>query len=155
MTREGFEQRVTAGQKRMYRIARGYLSGEHDCLDAVSEAILKAWQKLDSLHNEQYFDTWITRILIRECINIQRRQSRTSPVPDVAEQPARPSDYGELRQALDALAQKLRVPVILHYMEGFAVRDIAQILRIPKGSVCSRLYEARKQMRQFMEEEIK
>src|SRR5699024_11942173 len=56
-----------------------YLSCEQDRLDAVGEAILKAWQKLYTLRDEQRFSTWLTRILIRECIAIQRRQKRTTP----------------------------------------------------------------------------
>jgi RNA polymerase sigma-70 factor, ECF subfamily len=153
MTKEDFAQRITTGRERMYRISRGYLHNECDCLDAVSEAILKAWQKRNTLLNPQYFDTWITRILIRECVNIQRKQKQTRPVADLPEKAEPPSNYEELRQALDALPQKLRSPIVLHYMEGYGVKDIAQILRTPKGTVCSRLHEARMRMRQFLEEE--
>ena len=70
MTKEEFGQRVTAMQNRLYRIARGYLNSEHDCLDAVSEAIFKAWQKRAALRDEKLFETWLVRILIRECVNI-------------------------------------------------------------------------------------
>lgn len=154
MTKQDFEQRVVAGQERLYRIARGYLRNECDCMDAVSEAILKAWHKLGSLRNAQYFDTWITRILIRECVNIQRRQKRTYPFAEVPPPQQPPSDNEELRQALDALPQRLRIPMLLHYMEGYRVQDVALILHIPKGSVCSRLSEARKHMRRFLEEEL-
>lgn len=45
MTKEDFSARITGAQGRMYRVARSYLRGEQDCLDAISETILKAWQK--------------------------------------------------------------------------------------------------------------
>ena len=80
MTKEDFGMRVTTLQNRLYRIARGYLQSEHDCLDAVSEAILKAWQKQATLRDERLFETWFVRILIRECVNIQRKQKRIVPM---------------------------------------------------------------------------
>ena len=151
MTREDFADRVTAAQGRLYRIARGYLRQEADCLDAISETIARAWQKLVTLREERYFDTWLTRILIRECINIQRRQKRVMPMEKLPET----ADAGEndaLCAALDELPQKLRTVVVLHYMEGYAVDEIARILRTPRGTVCSRLKTARERLRALLEE---
>ena len=71
MDREAFAGRVTALQGSLYRVAASYLRGESDRLDAVSEAIAKAWEKRDTLRDEALFATWLTRILIRECVNIQ------------------------------------------------------------------------------------
>ncbi len=154
MTRDEFERRITSAQGRLYRIARGYLRGEHDCLDAVSEAILKAWQKQATLRREQYFDTWLNRILIRECINILRRQKRVVLTADVPPPDRRPSENPELRDALDALPQCQRVAVILHYMEGYDVGEIARITRCTKGTVCSRLHYARLKLREWLKEEM-
>ena len=155
MTKEEFGARVTAAQGRMYRVARSYLRGEHDCLDAISEAILKAWQKRASLRDESYFDTWLTRILIRECVNIQRAQKRVVPIESMPEGAAeQPAESAELRSALDALPQKMRAATVLHYMEGLPVRDIAQIMRAPKGSVTSWLHYARLRLRETLKEEI-
>lgn len=154
MTREEFGQRISSAQGRMYRVARSYLRGEQDCLDAISEAICKAWQKQGALRDERVFDSWLTRILIRECINIQRRQKRMVPVETLPEAAAPPSDNEELRQALDALPQKLRVPVVLHYMEGYAVQEVARILHTTKGAICARLYHARGRLRELLKEEI-
>jgi RNA polymerase sigma-70 factor (ECF subfamily) len=154
MTKEAFGLRVTSEQGRLYRIARGYLRGESDCLDAVSEAILKAWQKRDTLRDEQFFGTWLIRILIRECVNIQRKQRRTVPVEALPEPPQPPSDNEELRLALDALPQKLRAVTVLHYMEGYDVEDTAKILGVTKGAVCSRLSRARVSLRGLLKEEI-
>ena len=100
MTRENFAERVTAAQGRLYRVARGYLRQEADCLDAVSEAIARAWQKLATLREERYFDTWLMRILIRECVNIQRRQKRVAPMETLPERASIPSENEALRAAL-------------------------------------------------------
>lgn len=152
MTREDFADRVTAAQGRLYRIARGYLRQEADCLDAVSEAIARVWQKLATLREERYFDTWLTRILIRECINIQRRQKRVAPMETLPERASISSENEALRAALDELPQKLRTAVVLHYMEGYAVDEIARILRTPRGTICSRLKTARERLRALLEE---
>ncbi|MDO5300738.1 MAG: sigma factor, partial [Clostridia bacterium] len=79
MEKEAFARQVTAMQGSLYRVAASYLRGESDRLDAVSEAITRAWERRDTLRDERMFGTWITRILIRECVNIQRHQKRTVP----------------------------------------------------------------------------
>lgn len=156
MTKEDFAGRVTALQNRLYRIARGYLRSEHDCLDAVSEAILKAWQKQATLRDEQRFETWLARILIRECIAIQRRQKRMVPMETLPEaaNAQQPCDYPELRDALDRLPQAQRVAVVLHYMEGYSVAEIAGILHTFQGTVVSRLHYARLALRELLKEEL-
>jgi RNA polymerase sigma-70 factor (ECF subfamily) len=154
MTKDEFTRRITSTQGRLYRIARCYLHCEADCLDAVSETILKGWQKLAALRDEQMFDPWLCRILKRECINIQRRQKRMTPVDVLPETTEQPADNTSLRDALDALPQKLRVVTVLYYMEGYDVKDVAAILRIPKGTVTSRLHDARNRLRDILKEEI-
>ena len=155
MTREEFGGRVTALQARLYRVARGYLQGEHDCLDAVSEAILKAWQKRTTLRDVKLFETWLIRILIRECVNIQRKQKRLVPVETLPEAEAEPpSDNAALRDALDALPQDQRAAVVLYYMEGYSLAEIAAILHTFKGTVTSRLHYARLKLRDLLKEDF-
>ena len=65
---------------------------------------------------------------------------------DVGERPA-PQGDTELRLALDALPERYRLPLVLHYLEGFSVEDIARTLRMPSGTVKYRLHQARKALR--------
>lgn len=157
MNQEEFARRAAAMQDRMYRVACAYLRGEHDRLDAVSQAILRAWEKHGGLRQPQYFDTWLIRILIRECIAIQRRQARVTPVDALPDMPA-PDGQADtrlaLREALGRLPEKLRTVLVLYYMEGFDVAQVARILHISKGAVCSRLSRGRDQMRAMLKEEI-
>ena len=153
MDKEDFAARVTSAQGSLYRIACSYLACEHDRLDAISEAIFKAWQKRDTLRAERYFDTWLVRILIRECIAILRRQRRTTPVEQVAP-PEGASQNEDLRRALERLPQKLRSATVLHYMEGYSVEEVASMLGTTKGAVCSRLSRARESLRALLKEEI-
>ena len=59
-----------------------------------------------------------------------------------------------MREALDALPQKLRTVTVLYYMEGYSVSELAQVLRLPKGTVTSRLHMARERLREFLKEDM-
>ena len=125
------------------------------CVDAVSEAILKAWQKQGTLRDTQLFETWLIRILIRECVNIQRRQKRVVPVESLPEEASLPPARTlELRDALDQLPQEMRVTVVLHYMEGYTVTETAAMLHTFKGTVSSRLHYARLKLRELLKEDL-
>ena len=153
MNQEQFCSQVTAAKSRLYHISCSYLQGEHDRLDAISEAVLKAWQKRTSLKDEKHFDTWLIRILIRECINIQRKQKFSFPVQETPEEETPPEHSNDLQWAVDSLPQKLRVVVVMHYLEGYPVDEISKILRRPRGTICSHLSKARGMLRDLLEEE--
>ena len=154
MDKEAFTQRVIAMQGSLYRVAASYLRGEADRLDAISEAITKAWAKRDTLRDERLFGTWLTRILIRECVSIQRKQKHAIPVEAMPER-AQEEDgrIRELREAMESLPQRQRTMVVLHYMEGYDVRDTARIMGTTKSAVCAGLSRARKALRQWIEED--
>ena len=74
MLQAEFVQRVRACERRLYRVARAQLPSEADCEDAVQEALLRAWDRLDTLREEAYFETWLIRILINQCKTFYRRR---------------------------------------------------------------------------------
>lgn len=154
MDKEAFSRRVTAMQGSLYRVAASYLAGEADRLDAVSEAIAKAWAKRGTLREERYFETWLTRILIRECVSIQRKQKRAIPMDVMPERPKQEDEAVlRLRDALNCIPQRLRTMVVLHYMEGYDVRETAHMMGTTKGAVCAGLSRARQALREWMEED--
>ena len=155
MDKDTFARQVTDLQGGLYRVAASYLRGESDRLDAVSEAITRAWEKRHALRDEGLFRTWITRILIRECVNIQRRQKRSVPVDVLPEAESEPEDerIAALREALAQLPQRQRTMTVLHYMEGYDVREVARIMGTTKSAVCAGLSRARARLRTLMGEE--
>ena len=155
MDKDTFARQVTDLQGSLYRVAASYLHGESDRLDAVSEAITRAWEKRHTLRDERLFRTWITRILIRECVNIQRRQKRSVPVDALPEAESEPEDerIAALREALAQLPQRQRTMTVLHYMEGYDVREVARIMGTTKSAVCAGLSRARARLRALMGEE--
>ena len=156
MDKEQFARQVTSLQGSLYRVAASYLRGESDRLDAVSEAITRAWEKRHTLREATLFRTWITRILIRECVNIQRKQTHSVPVAQMPEAASEDEDerVTALREALERLPQRGRTMVVLHYMEGYDVRETARIMGTPKGAVCAGLARARNSLRRMIGEEM-
>ena len=156
MDKDAFAARVTAMQQSLYRVATSYLRDEADRLDAVCEAVARAWEKRGTLRDERLFATWLTRILIRECVNIQRRQRRTVPVETLPEQAQEDESdtVRSLREALETLPQRQRTMVVLHYMEDYDVREVARIMGTTRGAVCAGLSRARDALRRRIGEDI-
>ena len=155
MNQMEFSQRVTAMQSSLYRVAASYLRGESDRLDAVAETIAKAWERRQTLRDESLFATWMTRILIRVCVDIQRRQKRLIPTDEITEKLSEDERVAALREAMDSLPQKARTMIVLHYMEGYDVREIAGMMGTTKGAVCAGLSRARDKLRAYIEEDAR
>ena len=153
MDKQEFARRVTQMQGSLYRVAASYLRGESDRLDAVAETVARAWEKRGTLRQEAVFATWMTRILIRVCVDIQRRQKRMTPVETLPDVPTGEDTGAALREAVDSLPQKMRTMVVLYYMEGYEVLEIARIMGTTKGAVCAGLSRAREKLRAMLGEE--
>ncbi len=160
MTDETYIQKVLDMRETLYRISYGLLSNEQDRYDAVQECLLKAWEKRATLREEGFVKTWVTRILINECHQIGRKRRRVTPMEQVPErdaaQAAPPDADLAVHDALLNLPEKLRLPVMLHYMEGYGIKEIAGMLRIPQGTVSTRLRTGRERLRDLLgdEEEV-
>ena len=76
MKKENFSMQVLQAEDSLYRVAKSILHNDEDCADAIQNGILKAFQKLDTLKNDRYFKTWLTRIVINECYQIIRQAGR-------------------------------------------------------------------------------
>ena len=74
MNQQEFTAAGLAAEPTLYRVAKAMVGNEEDCADAAQQAILRAWERLDTLRQPQYFRTWLVRILIRKCQDILRRQ---------------------------------------------------------------------------------
>jgi len=151
MDKDQFTNLVLEAEPTLYRVSKSILKNDCDCADAVQEAILTAYIKLKSLKNREFFKTWLCRILIRECYRISNARKRSVSYEEYAEYAQTPEpEYSGLRDALSRLSEKYRVVVILHYAEGFKTREIAGMLKIPEGTVKSRLSRAKTELKQFL-----
>ena len=153
-----FEQQVTALTQQMYRVSASLLRSPQDRQDAVQECVWKAWRKLPQLRDESLFKAWIMRILVNECKRMHRAHWREVAVEEIEiEQPDGVDNRLRdevLHSAVMQLPEKLRLAVTLFYIDGFSMRETAQILRCPEGTVKQRLHRARTALRILLEKEV-
>ena len=133
---------------RCHRIACAIV-GEADAGDATQDSLVAAWRELPRLRDPDRFGPWLGRIVVNRCRNILRQRSRRpssvgldaarglgSFSPDLR-------DQVETRMVLDRAFERLtfdqRVVLALHYAAGLALSEVALVLRIPDGTVKSRL----------------
>ena len=149
MTREEFTNLILDSEQTLYRVAMSMLRNEKDCEDAVQTAILTAYEKLGTLKQEQYFKTWLVRILINVCNKQLRSAAKTTELhdTDISSDSAKAST--EIRMAIESLPVNIRQVVVLYYIEQFAIKEIKQILKIPEGTVKSRLSKGRELMKNY------
>ena len=152
MNKNDFTQRALLCERRLYRIARTLLHSDADCEDAVQEALLKAWAKLHTLREETFFETWLIRILINECRSLYRKRPQVAQ--ELPETLAAPAADPQLFGALMNLPEKHRIPMELHYIEGYSVQEVAHMLRLPEGTVKWRLSRGRTLLKQELGEEV-
>ncbi len=154
MDKEAFASVVLSSTDSLYRISKSILKNDADCEDAVQEAIATSFGKLGTLRQEAYARTWLTRILIHECYNLLKKREKNAVMMTEPENEAEiRSDYSDLYDALSTLKKEYQLTIVLYYLEGYSIEEIAHIMHIPAGTVKSRLSRGRKALRCIMEKE--
>lgn len=146
MDKERFTQLAMAQQRRMYRIAISYTASSADAEDAMQEALLRAWDRRDSLRDEALFATWLTRILMNECKSLLRKRRRLTPAAELPALSTPPEDEqaADVRRALFAMPERYRVPLVMSLLEGYKLQEIAAMMKLPLGTVKSRVARGKK-----------
>jgi len=150
MTREEFAAQVTGITRPLYYVACSLLPVMADREDALQNSIVRGLTRCESLRDETKLRPWITRILINECYTILRQKKRVYLTADVPSAQGGEVDF-DLRDAVGALPEKKRIALTLH-LEGYATKEIAQILRVPEGTVKTRLRDAKQLLRKSLGE---
>lgn len=153
MDKAAFEILVRQNGEAFFRIAISILRNTADAEDAVQQALLKGWASRCKMYDGSE-RAWITRIVINECRNIQRHRMRMIPVETLPEVKEMPSDESIVRTAVLSLPEKLRLPLLLKYMEGMTETEAAEALHISKGTLKGRLFRARKALEKQLKEEV-
>lgn len=148
---DAFDRLMQTQLQKLYRIAVAMLDNEEDAADAIQETVLKCWQKLGQVKNNDYFETWLVRILINQCKDILRGRKKVvyvEKIPEIAHE----DDYftNEWKEILSSLNEKSRVVMELYYVDGFSTKEIAEMLHITDMNVRSRMARGRKELRQIL-----
>ena len=154
MNEQEYIRRAEELKGRLYRTARLYLASDSAALDAVDEAVYKGFLSYKKLRQPEFFDTWLTRILINECNNELRRRKRETALAELPETAAEEFDALPLREAVEKLPRELRAVVTLRYFAGYTLAETADILKLPQGTVSTRQRKALALLRLELTEEV-
>ena len=148
---DAFEQLIQPQLQRMYRVAISMLHNEEDAADAIQKTVLKCWQKIGQLKSEEYFGTWLTRILINQCKDILKERKKVVPLEEFPELIHEDHYFtNEWRKILSNLNGKYQIVMELYYVDGFSTKEIARMLHITEVNVRSRMVRGRKQLEQIL-----
>jgi RNA polymerase sigma-70 factor (ECF subfamily) len=152
-----FEALLVECSTLVFRVAYGVLRQREDAEDVAQEALTKAYRSFKQLRDRDRFRAWLVRTTWRAAIDrYHQNRRRGGRELHVEAEPAAPAlDPAESTQradrlwrAIDALPEKLRVTIVLAGIHGHNVREIAALLEIPEGTVKSRLFLARQQLKE-------
>ena len=154
MDEREFERRARACTEKLFRVCYTILPERADRDDAIQEALIKAWRKRGTLRDDAVFEGWLMRIAINECKNVLRRKKRM-PTVELNEMISANDSIPDLalHDALRNLDVKLRMPVVLHYIEGYTIQETARLLMIPLGTAKHRLKQAKSILKEQLKEE--
>jgi RNA polymerase sigma-70 factor (ECF subfamily) len=148
-----FEQNVRDSSDLAVRVAFSVLRQRQDAEEVAQEAFARAYQRIRDLREPEQFRAWVVRVTWRLAIDRwrsdRRRQARELTAVTTAERTAEQlvveSDRAtRVWEAIDELPEKLRIVIVLAAVEGHDMREVAQLVGIPEGTVKSRLFLARK-----------
>lgn len=151
MTKDAFGQLYLQLLPGLYRLAQSILHHREDAMDAIQQAIEKAWKVSGRIRAGEE-KAYISRIVINECRNIQRHRMRVTPRADLAGKEPEKAD-NDLFRAISGLPEKYRLPLLLRYMEGYSEKETAETLKISVAALKSRVFRARNQLKDMIIEE--
>lgn len=145
-----FEELLILHSDRLYRTAYLYAGNREDALDIVQEASCKAFLAISQLKNEEYFLTWLTRILIHCAYDVLKKRKKEMPADKLVELPSSSREAGENLDLMDAITQlkeQHRTAIILFYYHDMTISDAAKTMDIPENTVKTYLQRGRKELK--------
>lgn len=126
--------------------------GAQEIDDATQEVFVKIWRHLDRFEKNSNFKTWVYRIAVNVGLDFLRKRKRRRELNQfdelkTASQNGTVKDQELLLKALDLISEDHRVVIVLHYFEDLSLNEISESLDLPIGTVKSRLFHAKKVLR--------
>lgn len=150
--KDAFTELMQGHMQDMYKVGLAILMNDEDVADAIGDTILTCYEKLNTLKENKFFKTWMTRILINNCYEILDKRKRRADLEEW-EEPSVTDDYNiELKEALASIDEKYRIVITLYYVEEMSTAEIAKFLEIPKSTVTTRLQRGREALAEYYKE---
>ena len=151
---EAFSALAAGAVRRMYAAARLILRNDAVAEDVTQEALVIAWRDLSALRDPSRFDAWLHRVLVRECYKQAHRERRrievegqVKPIVVDGDPSQRSLVNDQIERGFAQLSMEHRTVLVLHHHLGYTIREIAETLGLPAGTVKSRLSRASLAMR--------
>ena len=154
ISRDAFAQEVRELTDTAFAVTYLILGNSADSEDAMSAAILRAFENRGKLRKRDSFRAWFLQILRHEAYDLLKKRRRLTPVEELPEEAAPEGDDAgrlDLRQALQELTDTQRTALLLQ-QEGYDIAEIGQILDVPVGTVKSRISRAKQTLRTLLED---
>jgi RNA polymerase sigma-70 factor (ECF subfamily) len=163
---KSYEPIVRAYEDRVFAMAFSLLRNEDDARDMVQDTFIRAFQAMELYDSDRPFIGWLLGICRNMCIdNLRRRRhpisldrerdGRTYQLPDPAARTDRHAWEAEVKQliwkALGKISEDHREVIVLKDLQGLEYAEIARIINVPQGTVASRVFYARKALREVLE----
>ena len=150
-----FESRLAESSTLAFRVAFSVLRHQQDAEDVAQEAFVRAHRRFRQLRDRERFRAWLVRMTWRLALDRKRSDRRRLAREEyVAVDPTIGTDAGDTHErsallwnAIDGLSEKLRVVIVLAGIQGHDIREVAALLELPEGTVKSRLFLARQQLK--------
>jgi len=137
----------------LYRTAFAFLKNEHDALEAMQEVTFRAYQKIHTVKEPSYMKTWLVRIMMNYCQDQLKKSKRYSSSEMLQEIGFREDAiHLEINEAIASLSNVEQQLIFLKYFQNTKIKEIAELEKIPEGTVKSRLHKALKSLRNFLSE---
>lgn len=167
--REAFDLLIGSRLDRLYRLAYSITRSELDARDATQDACVLAWRELPRLRDRDSLDAWLSQIVVNAARGVVRRTSRTRvrelsideetasglprAEPSVPAEADSFADSNAIQRAFERLDGRTRALLVLHYVEGSPLAEIAKASGSPLGTIKWRLSNARKALERALEAE--
>ncbi len=162
--RAAFEQLYRLHVGRVYAVCLRLVADQEQAQQLTQDAFVQAWRKLPGFRGDSAFSTWLHRVTVNVVLDQRRANARRwkyeaefDPVEQqdkVAElrpsSPARVVDRLDLERAIARLPEGARMVFVLHEVEGYRVREVADLLTIAEGTVKAQLFRARRLLREAL-----
>lgn len=159
--KNAFSKLILYFEQDLYKIAISRLSQESDAYDAIQETIISAYSSISNISNTTSFKSWLIKILINKCNDIYRKQNKVINISFedndcenyVSTNYIENNSNLEFYNLLNLLNENERTILILHYLEGYNLSEIAKILDTNSNTIRSKLLRAKKKIKDNLKEE--
>lgn len=155
--RDAFDVRVPDASRLAFRVAYSVLRHRQQAEDVAQETLVRAFRAFHTLRDMAKFRAWLVRMAWRLALDEQRslrrrlaRDGQAAGANAPAVEPAATAEAQALWVAIDRLPERLRVPLVLASIEGHTLHEVAALLELPEGTVKSRLFEARRCLKEWL-----